>query len=263
MNFRLILATAAFLAALPATTANAAPQLLGLLADGALPLNCENGTCSVEVSAICLQEARDMPAWQTAYTPVQPDRIVLSGEAGDGELLSRPVGHLVSIEATRGSWAVTISLPESAIRDAGMVKAALSIEGRAVLQPAPEPGDLLPQTAADIAIATAAFGRPHETVIGDASPGMAAAHVMNDMINALPHIALDPDKPGGDLWRKTFGNDARDKPGMRRAAKFYDACADPVIYVESMILRRCLELGHDDIVTHVNKDYWDANKPGM
>lgn len=54
MNIRLILATAAFLAALPLTTAHAASQLLGLLADGTLPLNCEGGTCSTEVSAICL-----------------------------------------------------------------------------------------------------------------------------------------------------------------------------------------------------------------
>ena len=50
---------------------------------------------------------------------------------------------------------------------------------------------------------------------------------------------------------------------MRRAAKIYDACADPLIYVESVTLLRCLQLGHDDFVTHTNKDYWDADKPGM
>jgi len=263
MAFRLILATAALFTVFSSTGANAASQLLGLLADGRLPMHCADGVCTVEVSAICLQEAREIPAWQTAYSAVQPDRIVLTGIDAGGDEVSRPIGAIVAIQAARGSWAVTISLPEETVRGMGVASPALAVEGRAVLAPVPEPGDPAPQTIADIAIATAAFGRPLETVIGDASPDMAAAHVMNDMINALPHIALDADRPGGDLWRKTFGSDARNRPGMRHAAEFYDACADPMIFVERGILRRCLELGHDDLVTRKNRAYWDASRPGM
>lgn len=262
MTVRLVLALAAMVAAL-SSSANAAPQLLGLFADSRMPFNCENGTCSVEVTAICLQEARDMPAWQTAYTTVEPDRILLAGKGADGTAVSIPIGKRVAIESERGSWAVTIRLPEAAVREAGISNPTLAIDGRAVLAPRPVAGDPAPQTAQDIAIATTVFNQPHEAVIGDASYDVAAANVMNDMINTLPHVTLDPDKPGGDLWRKTFGSDRRDRPGMLRAATYYDGCADPMIFVDPVIMRRCLELGHDDIVTRVNRDYWDENKPGM
>lgn len=263
MPVRLTLALVAMIASLSATAASAAPQLLGLFAEARMPLICEDGTCTVEVTAICLQEARDIPAWQTVYKPVEPNRILLAGTGPEGEPVSMPVGKIVTIEAERGSWAVTIRLPEAAVRKADITGATLAIDGRAVLAPPPQAGDPAPQTAQDIEIATAAFNRSHETVIGDTAFDAAAAHVMNDMINTLPHVTLDPDKPGGDLWRKTFGSDRRDRPGMRRAATFYDVCADPMIYVDPVILRRCLQLGHDDIVTDVNRDYWDANKPGM
>lgn len=263
MKVRTALAMAALAAMVPAKQTDAAPQLLGLLADRAVPLHCVDGVCTAELTAICLQEARDMPAWETPYRAVQSERIALVGKSADGDAIDLPIGHRLHIESDRGAWAVQISLPETALREHGLSEASLSIRDRVVLAPVAIVGDPSPQTAADIAIAAASFDRPLETVIGYASPDMAAAHIMNDMINALSHIALDTAKPGGDLWRKTFGSDARNRLGMRQAAAYYDACTDPLIYVERVTLRRCLQLGHDDIVTSVNRDFWDAAKPSM
>ncbi|NKB60414.1 MAG: hypothetical protein GKS00_29260 [Alphaproteobacteria bacterium] len=263
MNIRLALATAALIAALPLHAAQAAPQILGLLADSAVPFHCEDGMCTAEVSAICLQQERDLPAWGTAYRATEPERLSLTGTRADGSAASMPIGEIADFESARGSWAVTIRVPEAAVRALGLTDAALTIEGRVALAPVPEPGDPLPQTAGEIAAAVTAFRKPHQSIVGDTAPGMAAAHVMNEMINTLPHVTLHPDKRGGDLWRKTFGSDAHDQPGMQQAATFYDICAQKLILVDPVTLRHCLRLGHDDFVTKVNVRYWDASKPGV
>lgn len=263
MNIRLTLATTALLAVLPLLPAQAAPQILGLFADSALPLHCEDGTCTVEVSAICLQEDRDLPGWGTAYRAIDPERFALTGTRADGSVATMPIGETVSFESARGSWAVTIRIPEATVRSLGVANAILAIDGRVALTPVPKPGDPLPQSADEIATAVAAFRKPYESIIGETAPGMAAAHVMNEMINTLPHVTLAPDKRGGDLWRKTFGSDARDQTGMQRAATFYDICAQDIILVDPVTLRRCLQLGHDNFVTEINVQYWDATKPGV
>ncbi len=263
MNIRLILATAAILAALPLNTVQAAPQMLGLLADADLPMKCADGVCIVEVSAICLQETRDMPGWKTAYRPVQPNQITLRGTRADGGRVKQPVGDIVHIISERGSWAVTITLPDSALQALGITEAALSLEGRVALTPVAEPGDPSPQSAPEIQATVMAFNNSPRTIIGDEAPNMAAATVINEMINTLPHVTLDTAEPAGDLWRKTFGTTAHSRPGMRQAAAYYKLCGHPLVMVERGILRRCLELGHDGFVTTVNKRYWDATKPGV
>ena len=106
MNIRLTLATAALLAAFPLNAAQAAPQILGIFADSGLPLHCEDGTCAVEVSALCLQEERDLPAWGTAYRPIHPEQLTLTGMRADGSVARMPIGEIASFESARGSWAV-------------------------------------------------------------------------------------------------------------------------------------------------------------
>lgn len=263
MNFRLVLAAAAFCAALPATLANAAPQLLGLLADNAIPVHCVDDVCTVEVSAICLQEERAMPAWGTTYRPIQSKRITLVGTRADGTAISRPIDDIARFEADRGHWAVKITIPRHHVESFGVERSALSIDGRVALAPMPTPGDPTPQTDADIEAAVTAFAKSPDSVIGAGADNMAAAHILNEMINALPHVALDKGKPAGDLWRKTFGSEALDRPGMKKAAAYYRQCGHELLQVDRKTVRRCLELGHDNFATTVNRRYWDANKPGV
>jgi len=263
MNIRLTLATTALLTVLPLLPAHAAPQILGLFADNTLPLHCEDGACTVEVSAICLQEERDLPAWGTAYRAIEPDRFALTGTRADGSVATMPIGGTIRFESARGSWAITIRIPESTVRTLSVTNATLAIDGRVALAPVPEFGDPLPQFADEIATAVAGFRKPYKSIIGETAPGMAAAHVMNEMINTLPHVTLNLEKRGGDLWRKTFGSDARDQTGMQRAATFYDICAQDLILVDPVTLRHCLQLGHDNFITEVNLRYWNATKPGV
>lgn len=263
MKFRLILGTVAFCAALPISFANAAPQLLGLFADNRLPLHCVDGSCTVEVSAICLQEERDMPAWGTAYRAIQPDRIALIGTDPSGAAIKLPIGERMHFESDRGSWSVNISIPETAVAALGVSEPALAIEGRVALSPIPVQDDPSPQTAADIGKAVTTFENASDAILGTAAEDMAAAHILNKMINALPHVTLDTAKPAGDLWHKVFGSEALDQPGMKRAAAYYQRCGHELLIVDQPTVRRCLELGHDGFLTTINRRYWDATGPGV
>lgn len=261
MNVRLILAAAAFALAAPFSSAQAAPQMLGLLADGALPMNCEDGTCTVEVSAICLQEERDMPAWGTIYQPVKPQQISIMAANDNGT--KRAIGAEVKIEAERGSWAVTISIPEATVRSYDMENPALLLDGRVALTAIPEAGDPNPQTAADIAAAIDAFEKSPQRIIGGKSRDLAAANVLNEMINTLPHIDLEEGKPAGGLWQQTFGSLKTDAPGMKQAANYFQQCSHELLLLKKSTIRRCLEIGHDRFLTNVNQSFWDSTKPGV
>jgi hypothetical protein len=108
-----------------------------------------------------------------------------------------------------------------------------------------------------------AFETSSDAIVGADAEDMAAAHVLNKMINALPHVTLDKNKPAGDLWQKVFGAKALDEPGMKRAAAYYRRCGHELLIVDQPTVRRCLELGHDGFLTTINRRYWDANKPGV
>jgi len=259
MQIRIALAAAAALMALPLATLQAAPQMLGLVAtNGVQKLNCADGVCSVEVSAICLQEERDIPPWGTAYEALNPDRIILVATRRDGSEIRRPIGALVKFESARGSWAVTISIPRATLDALGVAGASLAFEGRVALAPVETPDD--PQNQA----AATAFRAAPEGVIGHAAPDLAAAHVMNEMINALPRLTLDRNKPAGDLWRQTFGDtDIASRPGMKAAAKFFQNCERRARTVDRDDIKQCLELGHDGFISALNQRYWDSLVPGV
>ena len=59
--------------------ASAAPQILGLLATNApTPLTCNDGICSAQFSAFCLQQHRKSPTAGTAYRPAKRTALTLT-----------------------------------------------------------------------------------------------------------------------------------------------------------------------------------------
>ena len=265
MQLKFALAAAAALTALPLTTLQAAPQMLGLVADsGVQKLNCAAGVCTVEVSAICLQEERDIPAWGTAYKAVDPKQIAIVAKLRDGTEIRHQAGADASFKSARGSWAVTISIPQATLDRLGVTNASLAFDGRVALAPVETAGDPTPQTEPEKQAAVIAFRVSPEGVIGKSTPDLAAAHVMNEMINALPRMSLDRKKPAGDLWRKTFGDtDIASRPGMKEAAKFFQNCERRARVGDREDIKECLELGHDGFISSLNQRYWDSLVPGV
>ena len=185
------------------------------------------------------------------------------GTRADGTVIRRPVDEIVRFESDRGHWAVKIIIPRKHVDAFGAERLALAIDGRVALAPQPLHGDPTPQTDTYIDAAVAAFVNSPDSVIGHDVDNMAAAHILNEMINTLPHVELDEDKPAGDLWRKTFGSDALDRPGMQKAAAYFQQCGHELLKIERKTVRRCLELGHDNFATTMNRRFWDASKPGV
>ena len=120
------------------------------------------------------------------------------GTRADGTVIRRPVDEIVRFESDRGHWAVKIIIPRKHVEAFGAERMALAIDGRVALAPQPLPGYPTPQTDTDIDAAVTAFINSPDSVIGH-----------------------DEDKPAGDLWRKTFGSDALDRPVMQKAAAYF------------------------------------------
>ena len=83
--------TLAFLATFPLTAiacaapAQAAPQILGLIAsDAPVPMTCAGGTCTAELSSVCLQQHRPTPATGTVYRPAKGTHITLTVTGPNG-----------------------------------------------------------------------------------------------------------------------------------------------------------------------------------
>ena len=98
----------------------AAPQILGMVATATpVPLTCAHGRCSVEISAICLQQHRAVPEPNTAYLPTPETEITIIVTGRDGVQRSMAVGDKVEIRSLRGFTSVSISLPEKLVRGLG------------------------------------------------------------------------------------------------------------------------------------------------
>lgn len=91
-----VLLTGAAIAA-GAGTADAAPQVLGLVAmNEPLVMQCDETGCKAEISAFCLQQPRDNPAHGAGYTPVDGADIALIGTKADGSQVELPAADYLA-----------------------------------------------------------------------------------------------------------------------------------------------------------------------
>ena len=261
------LAALAALIAAPLAAAEAAPQMLGLVASAEpKPLFCANGTCSVELSAFCLQRQRDMPAWGTVYGALDPAKLELVAKLADGGEFRRPVGDIARITTARGHWAVTVALPEAVVRglDAGAV--GIAVGPLVSLVPEPVAGDPNPLDQAEIAYVADALRAAASPLVDGDEPEALAAGVMNDLINAMPSAEPAGTKARAELWDHTFGTErpkGDDETGLGRAATFYDMCEAVVPADDDANMRRCLEMGHDGFINEINQRYWKLIDTGV
>ncbi len=85
MSPRTLVSTILLVLALPVGQALAASQVLALFATTrAIPLTCEDGACSAELSVFCLQEDRWAPRPGTGYQLAEGQDLTLVATAADG-----------------------------------------------------------------------------------------------------------------------------------------------------------------------------------
>ncbi len=258
---------AGLLAALPLATANAAPQMLGLVASNSpVELNCAGDTCIGQFTAFCLEQDRDVPKAGTAYLPVDtaPMTVVLTTSAG--RQIELPAGDTLRYKAGRGYSNVFVSLDRSAFAAHKPVTVALHIGRNMSLVPATVAGDARPHTPEDIARAAGPLRQIGSRVIDQGGPTSDAARLMNRMLNALPRSGRMSADDRATAWDRTLGSrtgTGKAALGYQAALGQYEFCQNKVAQGRVFSLRSCIESQHDSIMTGLNREYWERAQPGM
>jgi len=245
-----------------AAQAQAAPQILGLVATNApLPVTCENDACTVELSAFCLQRDRHEPASGTPYRAYDAEHLVLEATGADGGVRRMAIGRIAEVESARGRFAVTLTLPRSVVDGLGS-EPRLAVAPMAALVPEAVPGDPAPLTEEEIARA----GGPLRHLAGSIAEGGTSdgnrARILTRVINAMPDEDELSAQQRTELWAhglEAVGSNP-DVLGVAPAAADFDNCrAAPSA---GMSVKACLQLKHDSAVGEMNIDIWTVTGAG-
>lgn len=266
----LTLGAAAFIGAVAAAgSAQAAPQVLGLVASNGFPtpLSCDAYACSAQFSTFCLQEARSSPATGAHYTPAPGGEVSLIASTPDGRTLRLPAETL-RISTAIGFTSVTMSLPQperdriAASLGAPPEEVRLAVEvGPSVsLLPVPVAGDVDPQTDEEIALATGPLRKVAESIFETPSPAADAARITTHLINSLPARGRESDEQRNGLFEQVASlpaSRALSTEGKERAAALYAECRISVESSSMFSMRECLRLRHADLMVRSNRKFWE------
>lgn len=241
-------------------SAQAAPQILGLVATTApLPFTCQNGKCSVEVSAVCLQEDRAAPKTGKVYHLTEGSKLTLSVTDGKGLVHRREIAHLAGLKTVRSFMSVAVSVPEEIIRELGgdIKTASLTVGPMSSAIPEAQPGDKRPITKAEIATVTGTFRALAEDIIRENTDDQLAAGILNQMINRLPN---DHSKGAGhipQLRREVAAPETGDKPEtVRLIDHALDTCREWLRAKPNLHLRACLSDQHELLHAGTTDKIW-------
>lgn len=259
-----ILLLALFAAPVPA---KAAPQILGLVAStGPVPLTCKNGTCSVEVSAVCLQEHRKAPVSGTTYKMVKGSQLTLTVTDTSGQTRSVNVADKAGLRSLRVFTSVSVSLPERVIRDLGgdIKTASLTVGPLSSALPVPVAGDKNPLTQGEIAAFTGHARHVAEGVIGLGTDKQQAAGILNQMVNWLPADNSAGVERIAGLRQQIVvpAEQAKKLKTTRLVDRVLRTCREIMRIERAPHLRACLSNQHDILSTETTHKIWRALKPG-
>ena len=267
----LMVAAASLLgAATFAGPAAGAPQALLVAAGGEVTLFCEHGECAADLTTICLQPDRDMPARGTAYTVVADgdanNALVFVGRRADGTIVDLPSAVKLRIAAERHYLAVRVSVEKAALDQYGIETVMVRAVGHPVLAPVPVPvpGDARPLAAEDVAQALATLRPAAERTLGENADAVAAARIMRDTANALSRKRYTRQAEHDAAWSAALtpgaGGQAISEQAQAMARDAFEACApfSPTHFP----VRRCLTDRHDGVMQRINDAYWTSLKFG-
>ncbi|MCX7356383.1 MAG: hypothetical protein NTY59_16510 [Alphaproteobacteria bacterium] len=249
---------------LPCAAAQAAPQILALLAtDSPVPLDCRDGQCTALLTAICLQKDRVPPAPETAYGPIgiaQNLKLVVTGS--DGRAREVAGKDEMTIVSQRNFLSVRVTVPQETMARLGATALAVSVGKGVSLLAAPIPNDPNPQTEKEIARTTDTL-RNEAAWLDDPNDAYSSqARIANRVLSMLPtHGAVESAEA-----RRAFDQVARanaGKPGMKEFGALYKKCEDTQgwsIYGRNM--RECVESWHDSLMMERNVEYWERTGAG-
>ena len=262
MRAALTAVLAATLFAFVAGAALAAPQSLLVVRTGEVPLVCEDGTCTAEVTTMCLEPENDHPWTGTPYSVIADGAhdaaLRLVGARPDGGEVVLPAGAL-EITAARADSAVRLGVEQAVLETHGVIRVAVKIARPAVLAPAegfeaPRPG-------------LAARARIGERILLGERLDVAAARVTQAAINALPRARPATAPEYRSAWKRALAAGRAGEhmsEGMRARTRWaFEWCREPLGVDEggSADFRRCLGAVHYHLMGGVRRAYWGALAP--
>ncbi len=256
--------TAAALAlglSLPIASAEAAPQILGLVASNGdpTPLSCTGAACGAHFSAFCLQEARPAPVAGQDYMLAPGSSMTLIATTAAGQSIRLPAQDYVKITSQIGFTSVHVSVPQSVMADLGAASLQIDVGANVSVLPAAVAGDVQPQTAEEIAYATTVMRELAAKRFDSTNAASDAARIASVFINALPQSGQENARTRGELWMAKAGEPAlvnATADGLKTAKDMYRACQLSVEARSSYSMRNCLELRHADLQAVSNHAFW-------
>jgi len=250
------------LAAIALSPAQAAPQILGLIASAKpVPMTCTDGTCTAELSSVCLQQHRPTPFTGTVYRPASNTQITLTVAGPDGMSRRLRVEAVLSYESLRQFSAVKVSLSETTVRRLGNGAATISVSPMASLIPVAVKDDPKPLSAGEIARYTGPLRALAEHAFERDSDRINATRILNQMVNRLPKgsdAGIDEVDP---LWKLTVSKDtsAETRKFLSRAI---ESCRETLRTGVQSNLPSCLRYQHDYLAGENTNNAWQAMNPG-
>ncbi|MSO53804.1 MAG: hypothetical protein EXQ90_01525 [Rhodospirillales bacterium] len=261
---------------LAAGSAAAAPQALLVAVTGDIPLLCEGGECSADVTTMCLQRDREMPEHGTRYTVVpEPDNaraLALIGRQGRGQEIRIGNAQPFTITVERGHLAVKFSVSRNLMARFGDNQLVARITGPIVLTPEPIVGDARPHTPVDIDQALNVMRPAAENVLKRFERNLGVARLLNDAANGIRREGRTTPAEHSAAWQNAISE--REAEGgpipddiLKRAREAYQACLPmengPGRIVNTgptwahFTFRDCLGSMHNGMIGDANGAYWD------
>jgi hypothetical protein len=252
---------------LAAASARAAPQILGIVASNGLatPLHCENGYCSAYLASFCLQEERYAPRRGHDYRLASGGSLTIITQTKDGAQLRIPAERLLNITANAGFTSVRVGVAQEKLAALGAGPAAVEVGPETTILPLATNHDPDPQSAEEITTATGPLRRLATRTFDGAGPTADAARLIGLVINDLPgRKDMEPESLAA-LWDGVAAEGRRhglSPEGIGTAAGIMAECQGTSAEDSRFWSEVCLKMREAELMTRLNRKYWDEAAGG-
>lgn len=240
--------------------AQAAPQILGIVASNGLPtpLSCADGYCSAYLASFCLQEARYAPNSGSEYHLAPGGRLTLLARLADGRSLRLDGADLLTIRTRSGFTTLKVSLPQSRLAALGVTSAAVEVGPGTTVLPRSYAGDPDPQTGEEVVAATGTLRRLAARTFDGSGEAADSARLIQLVINRMPDQPASADAAPGvaTLWTEVARGARQSgigQPGIDAAAAVVAECKGGSDFASTV----CLEMRQAELMTRLNRQFWD------
>jgi hypothetical protein len=252
---------------LAGSNAKAAPQILGIVASSGLatPLHCENGYCSASLASFCLQEARYAPRNGHDYRLAPGGRLTIIAETSSGATLRIPAEKLLDIRTRTGFTAVRVGLPQAKLDQLGARAAAVEVGPETTILPVASKLDPDPQSAEEITAATGPLWRLATRTFDRPSTTADAARLIELVLNDLPERSTPAPGSIARLWRGIAESARRqglNGDSIQAAGDIVAECRGASGAGGGFWSAACLEMQEAELMTTLNRKFWDETAGG-